>query len=128
MSTCVHGMVHIYAFMIIDMALYPQLYIDMLPYMQTLQVGYVDRHVRRHPGFCFGSSGPLPTVPSTSFNILQPAGPGALVLCAPTCSSWTKVARGTTMRSRVNPLGVDYKFVADGNLTISRTGDKGPSK
>ena len=25
------------------------------------------------------------------------------------------------MRSRVNPLGIDYKFVADGNLTISRT-------
>lgn len=31
------------------------------------------------------------------------------------------MARGTTMRSRVNPLGVGYGFVQDGNLTISRT-------
>ena len=47
-------------------------------------------------------------------------GPGALLILAPPCSSWTRVSRGTTMRSRLNPLGLTYQFVLDGNLTIAR--------
>ena len=48
------------------------------------------------------------------------AGPGALLLLAPPCSSWTRVSRGTTMRTKLNPLGLDYQFVKEGNLTIAR--------
>lgn len=47
-------------------------------------------------------------------------GPGSLIILAPPCSSWTRVSRGTTMRSRLNPTGLDYTFVAEANLTISR--------
>ena len=47
-------------------------------------------------------------------------GAGALLLCAPTCSSWCRVSRGTTWRTTLNPMGLDYQFVSDGNLTISR--------
>ena len=53
-------------------------------------------------------------------NPLPWPGPGALLILAPPCSSWTRVSRGTTMRSRLNPLGLQYNFVLDGNLCISR--------
>ena len=53
-------------------------------------------------------------------NRLTWPGPGALLLLAPPCSSWTRVSRGTSMRSRLNPLGLNYRFVLDGNLTIAR--------
>lgn len=48
------------------------------------------------------------------------SGAGAMVLAAPPCSSWTRVSRGTTMRTRLNPLGLCYDFISAGNLTISR--------
>ena len=48
------------------------------------------------------------------------AGPGSLILCAPPCSSWCRVSRGTTWRTRLNPLGLDYSFVEHGNLAVSR--------
>lgn len=47
-------------------------------------------------------------------------GAGALVLCAPPCSSWCRVSRGTTMRSMLNPMGIAYPFVAEANMVISR--------
>ena len=43
-----------------------------------------------------------------------------MLLCAPPCSSWTRVSRGTTWRTRMNPMGLCYDFVAAGNLVISR--------
>ena len=48
------------------------------------------------------------------------SGPGSLLLLAPPCSSWTRVSRGTTMRTKMNPMGLSYPFVIDGNLTMSR--------
>lgn len=43
-----------------------------------------------------------------------------MILCAPLCSSWTRVSRGTSKRTRLNPLGLDFRFVTDANLTIAR--------
>ena len=48
------------------------------------------------------------------------SGAGAMVLAAPPCSSWTRVSRGTTMRTRLNPMGLCYNFISAGNLTIAR--------
>ena len=48
------------------------------------------------------------------------AGPGALLVLAPPCSSWTRVSRGTTMRTKMNPLGLSYEFVLEANITIGR--------
>ena len=48
-------------------------------------------------------------------------GPDALNLLAPTCSSWSLVSRGTSLRSPINPCGrASCDFVNDGNVTISR--------
>lgn len=52
--------------------------------------------------------------------LVMSAGPGSLLLCAPPCSSWTRVSRGTTWRTRLNPLGLSYRFIEAANLTISR--------
>ena len=48
------------------------------------------------------------------------AGPGALVLLAPECGPWGRVARGSTMRSCINPLGIPAPFVVESNMHISR--------
>ena len=48
------------------------------------------------------------------------AGPGALLILAPPCASWCRVSRGTTWRTRLNPLGLQYEFVKLANLTIGR--------
>ena len=46
----------------------------------------------------------------------------AVVLMGPDCRSWGLPARGTSMRNYMNVLGAMHlPFVADGNLTISRT-------
>ena len=65
----------------------------------------------------------MPIPPSRPFHriIAVPPGAGAMVLLAPECGPWGRVARGTTMRSLINPLGNDgYAFVADANLHTSR--------
>ncbi|CAK9114626.1 unnamed protein product, partial [Durusdinium trenchii] len=51
---------------------------------------------------------------------LASKGPGTLLLRAPPCSSWTRVSRGTTWRTMLNPMGLSYAFVESANLTISR--------
>lgn len=52
---------------------------------------------------------------------LAGAGPGSLVMCAPTCSSWCRVSRATSCRTILNPAGDEsIPFVREGNLTISR--------
>ncbi len=43
-----------------------------------------------------------------------------MLLLAPPCASWTRVSRGTSMRSRINPLGCSYDFVQEANITIAR--------
>ena len=57
---------------------------------------------------------------SEPLSFLISSGPGALILCAPPCSSWCRVSRGTTWRTRLNPMGLGYAFVMTGNLVIAR--------
>ena len=57
----------------------------------------------------------LPKVPNSGF-----PGPRSLLVFAPPCSSWTRVSRGTTMRTMLNPMGLAYEFIQAANLTISR--------
>ena len=47
-------------------------------------------------------------------------GAGALILCAPPCSSWCRVSRGTSWRTTLNPMGLDYRFIESANLTVAR--------
>ena len=49
-----------------------------------------------------------------------PPGPCALCLLAPECGPWGRVARGTTMRSVINPLGAAIPYVENSNLHTSR--------
>ena len=53
------------------------------------------------------------------FAALQLA-PGCLGLLAPDCRSWGTPARGTTFRNWINPMGVGYDFVVQGNRMASR--------
>lgn len=53
------------------------------------------------------------------FAALQLA-PGCLGLIAPDCRSWGTPARGTTFRNWINPMGVGYEFVVQGNRMASR--------
>ena len=47
--------------------------------------------------------------------------PGCLCVLAPVCASWTRVSRGTSLRSFVNPFGdLEANFVVEANLMISR--------
>ena len=46
--------------------------------------------------------------------------PGCLCLVAPDCRSWGTPARGTSWRSKLNPLGLGYNFVVAGNRMASR--------
>lgn len=48
------------------------------------------------------------------------SGPCSFALLAPECGSWGRVARGTTQRTLLNPLGADHLFVDEANLAISR--------
>lgn len=48
------------------------------------------------------------------------AGGGALVMAAPPCSSWCRVSRGSTWRTTMNPLGLNYDFVQEANICIGR--------
>ena len=46
--------------------------------------------------------------------------PGCISLIAPDCRSWGAPARGTTWRNWINPLGVGWEFVVQGNKMASR--------
>lgn len=47
--------------------------------------------------------------------------PGGLHVYAPVCASWTRISRGTSLRSHVSPLGnCDSTFVVGGNFMIAR--------
>ena len=46
--------------------------------------------------------------------------PGCIGLIAPDCRSWGAPARGTTWRNWINPMGVGWDFVMDGNKMASR--------
>lgn len=61
---------------------------------------------------------PAPRLMLYSLMNLCPLG---LALWAPVCASWGVPARGTTMRSLLNPHGqCQYQFVSDGNKFVSR--------
>lgn len=46
---------------------------------------------------------------------------GALHLFAPVCSSWTRISRGTSWRTFINPFGdLSSSWVRDANLMMSR--------
>lgn len=48
--------------------------------------------------------------------------PGCLHLCAPVCSSWTRISRGTSWRTAINVFGdLTSEWVVGANLMISRT-------
>ena len=48
--------------------------------------------------------------------------PGAFNMVAPDCGSFSVVSRGTSLRTGINPLGMQsLGFVARGNGTISRS-------
>ena len=46
--------------------------------------------------------------------------PQGVALLGPCCKTWGIPARGTTLRSWINPLGVPYECVARGNMTVCR--------
>lgn len=61
--------------------------------------------------------------PRLALVMLLQSSPGALHLFAPVCSSWTRISRGTSLRTCINCFGdLSVPFVQTGNLMISRQG------
>lgn len=48
------------------------------------------------------------------------AGPGALCVLAPECKSWGRVARGSSGRNFLNPMGLPFEFVDTANVAVGR--------
>ena len=57
-------------------------------------------------------------------SVLKGAENGFTLWQAMQCSSWVSIARGTTMRSYLNPLGNEsLESVTKGNSMLSRTAE-----
>ena len=91
---------------------------------QCLSILYIYIYINCAKAGCLAMYGPrtetnLYIILMVDFSFIPP-GPGALLVLAPPCSSWSRVSRGSSMRSRINPLGIPFDFVEAANQTISR--------
>ena len=61
--------------------------------------------------------------PRLALSLALRSAPGALHVMAPVCSSWTRISRGTSWRTKMNYMGdLSSKWVVDANSMVSRLG------